>query len=245
MAKRYKALLLITTISLSLLAWHQYTKSKTWWSFPNYDDGSPAGERAIYTVDDRSARLHTSTNKGKESLAYLTYIISHYSSLPSTVVFLHSHRSGYLRGWHTDAWGWDNVRALRSLRLSYVQESGYVILRCNWKPGCLPAHYSPNTHVTKEVWLEVFGYGANGTAEQVPDQVGQACCPQFAVSRTQIIARPLEDYISYRQWVLDTEMSDEKSGRVMEFLWHVIFGKGPVYCPEPSTCYCKVYGRCD
>lgn len=69
---------------------------------------------------------------------------------------------------------------------------------------------------------------SNETGEEVPAQVGQPCCAQFAVSREQILKRPLQEYVSYRQWVLDTEMVDEKSGRVMEFLWHVIFGKEAV-----------------
>jgi hypothetical protein len=48
------------------------------------------------------------------------------------------------------------------------------------------------------------------------------------VSREQVLKRPLSDYISHRNWVLDTELSDDKSGRVMEFLWHVVFGKEAV-----------------
>lgn len=44
MAKRYKVLLVVTTISVLLLAWYQYHRYKSWWSFPNYDDGLPTGE---------------------------------------------------------------------------------------------------------------------------------------------------------------------------------------------------------
>ena len=36
--------------------------------------------------------------------------------------------------------------------------------------------------------------------------------------------RPVGDYERFREWVVETEKSDAKSGRVMEFLWHVIFG---------------------
>jgi hypothetical protein len=160
-------------------------------------------------------------------MAYLTYVISNYHKLPSTVVFLHAHRSGYYRGWHTDAWDHDNVRSVQSLNLSYVQESGYVNLRCNWATGCKPENYTPNDHVTKQIWMDVF-HLENRTVDEVPEMVGQACCAQFAVSREQVMKRPLEDYVSYRQWVIDTELSDYESGRVMEYLWHVIFGKEAV-----------------
>ena len=64
--------------------------------------------------------------------------------------------------------------------------------------------------------------------EQAPTLVGAACCAQFVVSKEQVLARPLSDYERLREWIIDTEKSDAKSGRVLEFLWHVIFGKDAV-----------------
>lgn len=54
--------------------------------------------------------------------------------------------------------------------------------------------------------------------------MGAACCAQFAVSRDRVLERPLSDYEGLRQWVVDTHLSDAHSGRVLEFLWHVVFG---------------------
>lgn len=182
-------------------------------------------QNAIYTVDDPTAPLHTPANKGKEAMAYLTYIIENYTSLPSIVVFLHSHQSGYSHGWHTDAWGYSNVRAVRSLQLNYVRKNGYVNLRCSWSPGCKPKHRF-NAHVTPEIWRELFGNGAK--EQEVPQQIGAACCAQFAVSKEQVLSRDLNEYVHFRRWILDSELGDGKSGRVFEFLWHVIFGKDAV-----------------
>ena len=67
-----------------------------------------------------------------------------------------------------------------------------------------------------------------GGSGQAPTLVGAACCAQFAVSKDQVLARPLSDYERFREWIIDTEKSDAKSGRVLEFLWHVIFGKDAV-----------------
>lgn len=58
--------------------------------------------------------------------------------------------------------------------------------------------------------------------------MGAACCAQFAVSRNRVLERPLSDYEALRQWVVDTPLSDARSGRVLEFLWHVIFGMDAV-----------------
>lgn len=204
-------------------------------------------------------------------MAYLTYLIDHYpspnstspsspSSMPSTIAFLHSHRSGLFHAWHVDTPLHSNVAAMQALQLDFVRRNGYVNLRCNWNPGCEVAHRR-NRHVTREVWREVFANTSTPPANEteveavstpadrekqmyIPSEVGAACCAQFVVSREQVLRRPREDYIKFRQWVIETEMDDAKSGRVMEFLWHVIFGKGAVYCPDEERCYCEVYGRC-
>jgi len=60
---------------------------------------------------------------------------------------------------------------------------------------------------------------------KVPEEIASACCAQFAVSRETILSRPLEEYQRYYEWLMDTELSDDISGRVMEYAWHMIFGK--------------------
>ncbi|KAI9826350.1 MAG: hypothetical protein M1832_000267 [Thelocarpon impressellum] len=190
----------------------------------------PDWQAAIYTVNNRSAALHTQANKGRESMAYLTYIIDNYPVFPSTVAFLHPARDGYPAAWHNDAPDYDNVWSLRQLRLDHVRRSGYVNLRCIWIPGC-PDEIQPyrdpaeehrvSEHITVEAWRYLFN-------ETAPARIGQTCCGQFAVSREQILARPLADYRRFRAWVLATPASDAVSGRVMEYAWHVIFGKEAV-----------------
>ncbi|KAF7171825.1 hypothetical protein CNMCM5623_004149 [Aspergillus felis] len=213
----------------------------------------PDWQRAIYIVNPSTAtradpsKLITALNKGHESMAYLTYLIDHYDALPSTIVFLHSHRAGFTMAWHVDAPLHDNVAAMRALQLDFVQHNGYVNLRCNWNPGCKASHRL-NRYVTEQVWAEIFNgtstppldmtdspatrMGMDAAHQQKyrvkPKEVGAACCAQFAVSRKQVLQRPREDYIRFRQWVIDTDKDDATSGRVMEFLWHIIFGKGAV-----------------
>ena len=68
--------------------------------------------------------------------------------------------------------------------------------------------------------------------EELPTEFGVPCCAQFAVSKKQILARPRTDYERYRSWVLGTQLHDRTSGRVMEYLWHIIFGKEAVQYVE-------------
>jgi len=230
----------------------------------------PDWRSAIYIVNPSDASAHTLTapmNKGREAMAYLTYIIDNYnSSISSVVAFLHSHRRGFFNAWHVDAPLHDNVVAMRTLQLNFVKENGYVNLRCNLNPGCSSGRTEKNAHLTREVWEEIFdGTSAMGSTvasndtqirEAVASQhshqrnafpqmgIAAACCAQFAVSREQILRRPLMDYVKFRQWIIETDKDDAHSGRVMEYLWHVIFGKDTIYCPHQDTCYCQVYGRC-
>lgn len=194
-------------------------------------------------------------------MAYLTYIIDNYEDLPSAVAFLHPHQEGWWAAWHTDAPYHSNIISLSSVNLEFVQKVGYVNLRCAWKPGCSPSH---NAHVTEDIWRDIFWDFTTPTASPMlssirashfntdgtnfnppfPGKISAPCCAQFVVSKTQILRRRKVEYQKYRQWLLDTELSDAKSGRVMEFLWHIIFGKQAVFCPDPDVCYCEVYGRC-
>lgn len=176
-------------------------------------------------------------------MAYLTYIIDHYTTLPSSIAFLHPHRAGFLQAWHVDAPLHDNVLALQALQLNFVQSNGYVNLRCNRNPGCLGKRLHQR-YLTAEVWNNVFYNSSTSTSTSAqslskngidkgslptpPGRVGVACCAQFAVSRNQVLQRPLSDYVKFRQWVIDTPETDAVSGRVMEYLWHVIFGKDPI-----------------
>lgn len=164
-------------------------------------------------------------NKGKESNVYLQYILDHYHKLPEYMVFLHAHRSSY----HVEFEEQDNALTVQRLQLDYVRKAGYTNLRCDWSPGC-PDEVQPFRQLagrTTEIafagaWIRIF----NNT--NIPEIVGAPCCAQFAVTKKQVLARPLSDYQHYHDWLMETELDDETSGRVFEYLWHIIFGQDPV-----------------
>lgn len=144
-------------------------------------------------------------------------------------------------------------------------------LRCVWSLGC-PAEVRPfdedsstaqhDDRATGEIYKQVFEELLRELS--VPVEVGVSCCAQFAVTRDTIHQRQKEDYVRFREWLLQTPLQDALSGRFFEYSWHsktpskslrpscsanvfriVIFGKSPVYCPNAPVCYCKVYGMCD
>lgn len=185
----------------------------------------------IYTVDDTNAPMHTPKNKGREALPYLQYLVDHYDDLPTVVVFLHSHRDGVFAGWHIDTMDYSNVDSVRALRKEFVQEAGFVNLRCQLSPGCPtaiqpfrspPMMENPGEAHYATAWKALF------PNEPVPREVGAPCCSQFAVSREQILQRPHSDYQRMYDWVMNNDLPDEVTSNIMEYTWHIIFGKEPV-----------------
>ena len=66
----------------------------TSWLNKHFPDWRPN----VYVMNDPGAKLTVRENKGRESMAYLTYLIDHYDKLPENMVFLHSLRYQ----WHNE-----------------------------------------------------------------------------------------------------------------------------------------------
>ncbi|KAF2746682.1 hypothetical protein M011DRAFT_403778 [Sporormia fimetaria CBS 119925] len=202
----------------------------------------------VYVVDDASAPLTVPKNKGREAMAYLTYIIDRYDTLPSISIFLHSLRYQ----WHNEDPMYDGAPVLRNLRLPHVLRRGYVSLRCTWVIGC-PAELWPRNPSrfrknddrakTEVAYADAFRILFPGTP--VPDIVGAHASSQFAVSREQIRARPKKEYERMRAWLLLTPLPDAISGRVLEYMWHIVFGMPAVDCQDAGECFCQTFGLCN
>lgn len=216
----------------------------------SYEDTSwidfeiPGWESAVYVVDDPLAPLHPPKNKGHEAMVYLSYIIEHYNKLPEIIAFMHSHQFG----WHNDDLLEGNAaQILTRLRPERVIREGYMNLRCGWGPGC-PDWLHPGAleedETKQEEILLARSWGEIFPDDPIPDVLAQPCCAQFAVSRDRVLAIPRARFVFYRDWVLRTELSDYISGRIWEYLWHVIFTGENVACPKEHVCFCGGYGIC-
>ncbi|KAL2163016.1 hypothetical protein VTH06DRAFT_6852 [Thermothelomyces fergusii] len=220
----------------------------------------PDWSRRVYVVDEPTAKLTVPKNKGREAMVYLSHIIDNYDALAAVTVFTHASRFA----WHNDDPDYDAVPGLRRLNVAHVRAAGFANLRCVWMLGC-PAEMAPHADAAaaaaaaagnatttttaaagttaKAVFKRAFEELMPGAA--VPERVGVGCCSQFAVSRDAVRARPRADYARWRDWLLRTPLADEVSGRVFEYMWHIIFGKEAVFCPSAAACYCNLYGLCD
>lgn len=197
-------------------------------------------------------------NQGSEAMAYLSYIIDNYDRLPLFTVFLHGHS----RAWHQVEPAEDKLRALN---LSAVASDGYASFRCRERP-CRPNNFQdvaggPDKFswapmkVLPELWSLLLPDVPRPKKMQTPLN------GQFAVSRRAIQARsldfwkamrrPLErDPKEYRKLLPHLEeggavasQGDEGwvLGLIYEHIWHVLFGKLPVYCPGEDYCRGTVF----
>lgn len=195
-------------------------KEDTAWVGKHFPDWHPQ----IYVVNDKHAALTVPKNKGREAMVYLTYLIDSYEKLPDSVVFIHASRFA----WHNDDPDFDAVPTLRNLQFGHLGEVGYVNLRCVWVIGCPyeihplkdDGHHDEGSKVpsARGAYKQAFEVLLPGVP--VPELVAVSCCSQFAVTRQKIQTRPRSDYEHYRDWLLETPLGEDVSGRVFEFLWH-------------------------
>lgn len=75
-----------------------------------------------------------------------------------------------------------------------------------------------------QVWPELFA----SELGEVPTDLSAPCCAEFIVNRDRVLAHPKSFYVSMRDWIIETELGRYRSGRVFEYMWHVIFGEADV-----------------
>jgi len=208
----------------------------------------PDANTTVYVVDDEPGQLKIPKNKGREAMAYLTYMIDHYDALPDISLFFHPHQFA----WHnSDLHGQNILDMLETLNPAHIARVGYMPLRCQHDPGCprwlhldLPEHQLDSflrmeeKYFTSKVWWQLHP----GTPR--PDSISEPCCSQFALWRDRIRAQPVSEYVRYRDWLLNTPLDDEISGRWMEYSWQYLFTGQAEYCPSQSVCFCDGYGIC-
>lgn len=167
------------------------------------------------------------------------YIIDRYDTLPANILFHHAERFQ----WHNDDPDYDALQLLKRFRVAHLQEQGYVNLRCAWVLGCpveirplADAQAAPDANGiphAKHIYAQAFADLFPGVA--LPSEVGVPCCSQFGVTRETVRARPRDDYVRFREWLLASEMQDAISGRVFEYGWHSMLF--PLE-PPPKTQVC-------
>ena len=187
-------------------------------------------------MDRPEAPYHVPRNFGREVMAFTTYIIDHYSSLPHYMVFTHGHE----RSWHQAE---PIVPKLEGLNLTALDQDHYISMRCNHSPTChlhdpinLNEMESEDRIYVSEI-PKFWQYAGLGEflqlGDKLPDRLSAPCCAQFAVTREAVLRRSLDWWKRYRQPLLNGKVYKHRPmdtwdwGMMYEKLWHVAFGMDP------------------
>jgi hypothetical protein len=190
----------------------------------------------IYVTDSSSPSLPENSltvpkNKGNEAMVYLTWIIDNYHNLPDVAFFHHHHN----QAWHQQ---FSSSFELERLNVANVVKQGYVSPRC--LPGCenvmtLTGDVAPLEDLktaSREVMiasvLHAFWRNAEGERKEIPKEIAAPCCAQFAVSKERILNVDLGVWKALREWLIQTEVPSGQAGRILEYTWHLWFGKEAV-----------------
>ena len=170
----------------------------------------------VYTrSSDSLARHNIAVNKGREAVAYLRYIVDHYSNLPSVIAFVHGHRTA----WHQRDPS-DIVVALRALRWSKYP---YMPLTSTATSSRFQLNSpDPQFRVNFELWRDVL---QKELGPPPAEGIRAQCCASFAVKREAILAHPKLFYSKILDYIVASPHSDQLTGRTLEYTWHMIFGQ--------------------
>jgi len=175
----------------------------------------------IYDKENPKNPLNIPVNKGNEASVYLKYIVDYYENLPDFTFFIHDeeyswHHSGSIIDKYNEAvkskklYYNINDKNKWDTRNSITKEHGkevyndFMIWYKKYLGGYIPIFFIPSD----------FIYGYNGSA-------------QFLVHKNRIRNLPKEFYENLYKWIITTDLTNDISGRYLEWTWHVMWSIYP------------------
>lgn len=158
-------------------------------------------------------------NKGKEASAYLKYIVDKYDSLPKYSVFLHDE----MRAWHHDGSMVDLFLRNENSKRRYFNFNNRV---CSSIKNDLWPHMKLFFAKFLEPYIGPREYFGDWT-------VNHLCCAQFVCHKKKIRQHPKKMYEDIYNWIMDTDLSYQITGRLLEWTWRIIFNPEKYKLREP------------
>jgi len=169
---------------------------------------------------------HIVPNKGRETSAYLKFIIDNYYNLPKYMAFIHGHETA----WHQKIEPYTNL-------LDYIKnctkykEYDYISLN-NLFIDDRYEDTTKNMIELKKLWDILFKPYLN---RDFPKHLLHDCCAQFIVSRERILRNSIDAYKYWFDYIMNNDPYDDKSQTIatlFEYIWHIIFGEPDIITLE-------------
>lgn len=166
----------------------------------------------IYDKENPENKYNIPVNKGNEASVYLKYIIDNYENLADFTFFIHDdeyawHHSGSIITLFDEAvlsnklyYNINNNSILGSI-ITNPWYNDILIWYNNYIEKYIPINTLPNKDWT------LYHRGA----------------AQFLVHKSLITKLPLEFYKNLYNWIITTDMTNDKSGRFLEWTWHIFW----------------------
>jgi len=175
----------------------------------------------IYDKENPDNEYNIQVNKGNEASVYLKYVIDFYNELPEYSFFIHDeeyawHHSGSIIDKYIEAkqanQSYYNVNDNAPNQFEFLKNDDYnkiIFNDENWWNDFL-------------VWYNIF-IGNYVIFDKIDKFKIFRCCAQFLVHRDSIKKLPIDFYQNLYNWIITTDMPNNKSGRFMEWIWHIIW----------------------
>jgi len=176
-------------------------------------------ELFVYDKECPENRLNIPINKGNEASVYLKYIADNYDNLTDYTFFIHD-----------EEYSWHHSGSITDKFKEAIGKPYYNINdKCLWDMTYMVRRYHPD-------WLDEFlgwykeyvedyvSFPITANTDWTYNYRGSA---QFMVHRDRIHLLPKIFYRRLYDWILTTNIGSIKSGRFLEWIWHIIWDKNP------------------
>lgn len=170
----------------------------------------------IYDKETPENELNIPVNKGNEASVYLKYIVDNYDNLADFTFFTHDDEYT----WHHSGSIIDRFdEAVRSNQLYYNINDKCVmgsIISNPWYSDILVWY---NEYVEKYIPMNSLPH-----KDWTENHRGSA---QFLVHKSLITNLPKDFYENLYDWIITTDLTNDKSGRYLEWTWHLFWDVYP------------------
>jgi hypothetical protein len=172
----------------------------------------------IYDKETLTNPYNVPLNKGNEASVYLKYIIDHYDDLPEYTFFIHDEEFS----WHHSGSVIDKFKEAKDSNQLYYNINDRAIMTEHFI--IIAVH---GTQWWNDFWIwykkYVDPYIPSDSLPSIDFTHDYRGAAQFLVHRNLIRNLPKQFYEDIYDWLLTTDMENSKSGRFLEWTWHVFW----------------------
>lgn len=172
----------------------------------------------LYTKEDEKNKYNIPINRGNEASAYLKYILDFYEYFPDLIFFIHD-----------DEFSWHHSGSL-ILKLEEALDKNLDYYNIN--DNCIMGNITPHPWYDEIIeWYQKY-IQEFIPIEKLPSPewtAGYRGSAQFLVNKKNILNLPKNFYENLYNWIIDTDMEGSKSGRFLEYTWHLFWEIYPKY----------------